>query len=78
MEIWRKLRHFSSLAGEEKASSFGTLEYFQGLNGLLDLQVCSILPASQCDEKYKLFSGLGNGLCVVMGECSQIASCFQS
>lgn len=30
-----------------------------------------------CGEKYKLCSGLGNGLCVIPGECSQIASCFR-
>lgn len=28
-------------------------------------------------ENYKLCSGLGNGRCVITGECSQMAPCFR-
>lgn len=61
MEIWRKLKYFSSsLAGEEKAGTLGPSKLFPRLEQALaspDLQHSSCVPR---DEKCKLFSDRGN------------------
>ena len=55
---------------------FGYFRVFPRLEQALaspDLQHSSCVPR---DEKYKLFSDLGNGPCEITGDYSQITSCF--